>query len=60
MGLRAAEQLGRVASVVARTAARPAPTSPLNAEIGTARRFVTVTTDLDDYRDDPHPAQPAR
>jgi WS/DGAT/MGAT family acyltransferase len=50
IGLRAAEQLGRVASVLARTAARPAPTSPLNAEIGATRRFVTVTTDLEDYR----------
>ena len=35
---------------VARTAARPAPTSPLNAEIGSARRFAVVATDLDDYR----------
>jgi diacylglycerol O-acyltransferase len=50
IGLLAAEQLGRVASVLARTAARPAPTSPLNAEIGATRRFVTVTTDLEDYR----------
>jgi diacylglycerol O-acyltransferase len=50
IGLRGAEQLGRVASVLARTAARPAPSSPLNAEIGASRRFVTVTTDLEDYR----------
>jgi WS/DGAT/MGAT family acyltransferase len=49
-GLRVAGQLGRVASVVAHTAARPAPTSPLNGEIGSARRFVTVATDLADYR----------
>ncbi len=49
-GVRAAGELGRLASVVARTAARPAPTSPLNAEIGTARRFAVVATDLEDYR----------
>ena len=47
---RVAGQVGRLASVVAHTAARPAPTSPLNAEIGSARRFVTVATDLADYR----------
>ena len=35
---------------VARTAARPAPESPLNAQIGEQRRFATVTTDLDEYR----------
>jgi WS/DGAT/MGAT family acyltransferase len=35
---------------MARTVARTAPASPLNAEIGTARRFVTVRTQLDDYR----------
>jgi WS/DGAT/MGAT family acyltransferase len=35
---------------VARTAARPAPDSPLNADIGEQRRFATVTTDLEDYR----------
>jgi diacylglycerol O-acyltransferase / wax synthase len=50
VGLRVAGQVGRLASVVAHTAARPAPTSPLNAEIGSARRFVTVATDLADYR----------
>jgi diacylglycerol O-acyltransferase / wax synthase len=48
--LRVAGELGRLASVVARTAARPAPSSPLNSEIGSARRFVVVATDLDDYR----------
>jgi WS/DGAT/MGAT family acyltransferase len=51
VGLRVASEVGRVASAVAHTAARPAPTSPLNAEIGSARRFVTVTTDLADYRE---------
>lgn len=34
----------------ARTAARPAPGSPLNATIGEHRRFGMVATDLDDYR----------
>ena len=42
--------LGSLVSTVARGAARPAPTSPLNVEIGLARRFVMVGTDLDDYR----------
>jgi WS/DGAT/MGAT family acyltransferase len=42
--------LGAVVSTVARTAVRPAPTSPLNAEIGEARRYVIVGTDLADYR----------
>jgi WS/DGAT/MGAT family acyltransferase len=50
VGLRAAESAGTLLSAVARTAARPAPDSPLNAEIGTARRWVMVSTDLDDYR----------
>ena len=49
-GLRVAGEVGRVASVLAHTAARPAPTSPLNVEIGRARRFGVVDTDLDDYR----------
>lgn len=50
VGLRAVESAGTVMSTVARTAARPAPDSPLNAEIGTARRWVMVSTDLADYR----------
>ncbi|WP_345507544.1 wax ester/triacylglycerol synthase family O-acyltransferase [Terrabacter aeriphilus] len=50
VGLRAAESAGQVLSTVARTAARPAPDSPLNAEVGSARRWVMVATDLDDYR----------
>lgn len=41
---------GDVVSVLARLSARPAPTSPLNASIGRARRYVMVGTDLDDYR----------
>jgi diacylglycerol O-acyltransferase len=50
VGLRAAESAGTLLSAVARTAARPAPDSPLNAEVGTARRWVMVSTDLDAYR----------
>jgi WS/DGAT/MGAT family acyltransferase len=42
--------LGAVVSTVARTAVRPAPVNPLNAEIGEARRYVIVGTDLADYR----------
>lgn len=34
----------------ARVAARPAPASPLNAEIGAQRRFAVARTDLEDYR----------
>jgi len=33
-----------------RTAARPAPPSPLNVPIGEQRRFTTLETDLSDYR----------
>ena len=50
VGLRAVESAGRVLSTVARTAARPAPDSPLNAAIGSSRRWVMIATDLDDYR----------
>ena len=42
--------VGAMASTVARTAVRPAPVNPLNAEIGEARRYVMVGTDLADYR----------
>lgn len=42
--------VGAVVSTVARTAVRPAPASPLNAEIGEARRYVMVGTDLADYQ----------
>ncbi len=49
-GSRVLESVGDLVSAVARTAARPAPQSPLNATIGEARRFVMVGTDLDDYR----------
>lgn len=41
--------LGGLASVV-RTAASPAPTSPLNVPIGKARRYATVNTSLEDFR----------
>jgi diacylglycerol O-acyltransferase len=42
--------VGALVSTVARTAVRPAPVSPLNAEIGEARRYVIVGTDLADFR----------
>lgn len=42
--------VGSLVSTVARGAARPAPTSPLNADVGRSRRFIMVGTDLDDYR----------
>ena len=35
---------------MARTMSRSAPGSPLNAEIGAARRYATADTDLDDYK----------
>jgi WS/DGAT/MGAT family acyltransferase len=50
VGSRAADGLGSLVTTLARTAARPAPSSPLNTEIGTARRFLMVGTDLADYR----------
>ena len=42
--------IGSLLSTAARTAVRPAPVSPLNAEIGEARRYVIVGTDLADFR----------
>jgi diacylglycerol O-acyltransferase len=50
IGGRVFSAVGDVVSTVARTAARPAPISPLNAEIGEARRYVMVGTDLADFR----------
>ena len=50
VGGRALAAAGDVASTLARTAARPAPISPLNANIGEARRYVMIGTDLDDYK----------
>ncbi|MEP7035503.1 MAG: wax ester/triacylglycerol synthase family O-acyltransferase [Actinomycetota bacterium] len=50
MGGRVFSTVGDVVSTFARTAARPAPSSPLNAEIGAARRYVMVGTDLADFR----------
>lgn len=50
IGGRVFSAVGSVVSTVARTAARPAPVSPLNAEIGEARRYIMVGTDLEDYR----------
>ena len=49
-GGRALSAAGHVASTLARTATRPAPTSPLNASVGEARRYVMIGTDLDDYK----------
>jgi WS/DGAT/MGAT family acyltransferase len=50
VGSRLLSAAGAVASTVVRGAARPAPSSPLNVEIGEARRFIMVGTDLADYR----------
>ncbi|MCH8613582.1 WS/DGAT/MGAT family O-acyltransferase [Arsenicicoccus dermatophilus] len=41
---------GQVLSAVATTASRPAHRNALNGPTGQARRYVTVATDLDDYR----------
>ena len=43
-------QVGQLAHTAARTAARPAPTSPLNADIGEQRRYAMVPTSLEDHR----------
>ncbi len=50
IGGRAFSAFGDIVSTLARTAARPAPVSPLNAEIGAARRYIMVGTDLADFR----------
>ncbi|MFV0461726.1 MAG: WS/DGAT/MGAT family O-acyltransferase [Nostocoides sp.] len=47
---RVAGAAGDIAGALARVSTRPAPTSPLNARVGGARRFVMVGTDLQDYR----------
>jgi diacylglycerol O-acyltransferase / wax synthase len=47
---RAAGQLGSLLSVAARSATRPAPTSPLSVVIGEQRRYVMVSTSLADHR----------
>jgi WS/DGAT/MGAT family acyltransferase len=44
-----AGQLGGLLAA-ARTAARPAPESPLNVEIGEQRRFAVARSQLDDYK----------
>lgn len=46
---RVLDNLGGLAAT-ARAAARPAPPSPLNVDIGAQRRFTTVDASLDDYR----------
>jgi WS/DGAT/MGAT family acyltransferase len=43
-------QLGHLAQTAARTATRPAPTSPLNVDIGEQRRYAMVKTSLEDHR----------
>jgi WS/DGAT/MGAT family acyltransferase len=45
-----ADRLAGGVLTVARTAVRPAPASPLNVEIGEARRFATAAADLEDFR----------
>ncbi|MDH6281949.1 WS/DGAT/MGAT family O-acyltransferase [Prescottella agglutinans] len=45
----AADAVGKVAALV-RTAAQPAPSSPLNATISRNRRFTVARTDLERYR----------
>jgi diacylglycerol O-acyltransferase len=50
VGARALTAAGDVVSTLARTAARPAPHSPLNAPVGEARRYIMIGTDLEDYR----------
>ena len=50
IGTRALTAAGDVVSTLARTAARPAPHSPLNGPVGEARRYVMIGTDLEDYR----------
>ncbi len=50
VGRQAAESASALLGTVARTAARPAPGSPLNTAIGTARRWTLIATDLEDYR----------
>ena len=50
IGGRAFSAVGDIVSTLARTAARPTPVSPLNAEIGAARRYIIVGTDLADFR----------
>jgi WS/DGAT/MGAT family acyltransferase len=47
---RVAGAAGEVLTTLVRVSARPAPTSPLNADVGRARRFVMIGTDLEDYR----------
>ncbi|HET7399996.1 MAG TPA: wax ester/triacylglycerol synthase family O-acyltransferase [Intrasporangium sp.] len=50
VGLQAVESAGAVLGALARTAARPAPDSPLNTAIGSARRWAMIASDLEDYR----------
>lgn len=49
-GRRVAETAGQVVATLAKVGASPAPDSPLNQPVGSARRFVVLKTDLEDYR----------
>ena len=49
-GRQVASGAGRVLSTVVRSAARPAPPSPLNVTVGAARRIAMVQTDLEAHR----------
>ena len=49
-GRRVVQTTGQVVGTLARVGTRPAPSSPLNAPVGSARRYVMVDTDLEDYR----------
>jgi WS/DGAT/MGAT family acyltransferase len=49
-GARVAEAAGQAATALVRTAASPAPASPLNAPIGSARRIELIDLDLQDFQ----------
>ncbi len=49
-GSKVAEAASQAASTLVRTAASPAPVSPLNREIGTARRMAFLDLDLEVFR----------
>jgi WS/DGAT/MGAT family acyltransferase len=49
-GARVAEAAGQAATALVRTAASPAPSTPLNAPIGSARRIELIDLDLQDFQ----------
>ncbi len=51
VGGRALDQSRTVASALVRTAADPAPATPLNTRVGAARRVVFLVIPLDDFRE---------